>query len=60
MKRIYFIATLIVSAFIFHSDIANAQGMAVNTTRAAADSSAILDLNTTSQGLLPPRMTTAQ
>lgn len=36
------------------------QGMAVNTTGAAADASAMLDVSTTSKGVLVPRMTTAQ
>jgi hypothetical protein len=36
------------------------QGMAVNTTGAAANSSAILDASSTTQGMLIPRMTAAQ
>jgi hypothetical protein len=36
------------------------QGVAVNNTVAPADNSAILDISSTSQGLLIPRMTTAQ
>ena len=35
-------------------------GVSMNTTNAAADPSAILDVSSTSQGLLVPRMTTAQ
>jgi BclB C-terminal domain-containing protein len=38
----------------------NAQGVAVNTSGAAADTSAMLDVNSTSKGLLVPRMTNAQ
>ena len=34
-----------------------AQGAAINTTDATADSSAILDINTTNQGILIPRLT---
>jgi len=37
-----------------------AQGVGVNTTGAPADTSALLDLVSTSKGLLPPRMTAAQ
>ncbi|MDX1410069.1 MAG: hypothetical protein R3330_18090, partial [Saprospiraceae bacterium] len=41
-------------------DSLTAQGVAVNTTGAAADASAILDVQSTTQGMLVPRMTTAQ
>ena len=37
-----------------------AQGMAVNGTGAAANSSAMLDVSSTTQGVLVPRMTSAQ
>jgi hypothetical protein len=37
-----------------------AQGMAVNTTAAAADNSAMLDVASTTKGVLIPRMTSAQ
>jgi len=36
------------------------QGVALNTTGATADTSAMLDVASTTKGLLPPRMTTAQ
>jgi hypothetical protein len=39
---------------------AGAQGMAINTTGASADQSAVLDVSSASQGVLVPRMTTAQ
>jgi hypothetical protein len=39
---------------------AQAQGLSVNTTGAAANSSAMLDVSSTTQGVLVPRMTTAQ
>jgi BclB C-terminal domain-containing protein len=52
-------AILGVSLFLYaHSS--NAQGVAINTTGTAADTSAILDVNSTSKGLLIPRMTNAQ
>jgi hypothetical protein len=37
-----------------------AQGVGINATGAAADTSAILDLSTSNKGFLPPRMTAAQ
>lgn len=40
--------------------IASAQGVGVNTTGAPANSSAILDVSSTTQGMLVPRMTEAQ
>lgn len=39
---------------------ARAQGVGINATGAAADTSALLDLASTSKGLLVPRMTAAQ
>ena len=39
---------------------AGAQGMAVNTSGASANASSILDVQSTTQGMLLPRMTTAQ
>ncbi len=39
---------------------AEAQGMAVNSSGAAADNSAMLDVAATSQGILLPRMTSSQ
>ena len=39
---------------------AGAQGMAINTTGATANTSAILDVSSTTQGMLVPRMTAAQ
>jgi len=54
---------LILSATIIpllQSNFSSAQGLAVNTTGAGADASAMLDVNSTSQGVLVPRMTAAQ
>jgi len=58
MKRIFTIAFAAGSLFI--SVKGHAQGMAVNTSGAAADASAMLDVKSTSQGVLVPRMTAAQ
>jgi hypothetical protein len=38
----------------------SAQGVAVSATATAPDASAILDVNSTAKGFLPPRMTTVQ
>ncbi len=43
-----------------YSTTANAQGMAVNTTGAAANASSMLDVTSTTKGILIPRMTNAQ
>jgi hypothetical protein len=40
-----------------YSERAFSQGMAINTSGASANSSAIPDVNATSQGMLVPRMT---
>jgi len=37
-----------------------AQGVAINTSGATADTSAMLDVSSTTKGFLPPRMTEAQ
>lgn len=55
MKR--FIACV---ALILAAGSAHAQGVGINTTGAAADTSAILDLSSTAKGFLPPRMTAVQ
>ena len=55
MKRILY--TL---CFVCYFPAAFGQGVAVNTTGASADASAMIDVSSTSQGVLVPRMTTAQ
>ncbi len=55
MKRI-----LAMLAMVFAAGVANAQGVGINTTGAAADTSAILDVSSTTKGLLVPRLTAAQ
>ena len=58
MKKKLFI---IILAFLLNqsSDLFS-QGVAINTTGAASDTSAILDISSTTKGLLIPRMTTVQ
>lgn len=47
-------------AFVFFTYVSNGQSLALNTDGDPADASAILDLESTSKGLLIPRMTTDQ
>ena len=58
VKHYLTIAALI--ALLFEGNKAGAQGMAVNGTGTAADASAMLDVASTTQGMLVPRMTAAQ
>ena len=52
------VAFALVSFFIQNPSFG--QGMAINTTGMAADSSSILDVSCTNKGMLVPRMTTSQ
>ncbi|MBL7702616.1 MAG: hypothetical protein JNM14_10210 [Ferruginibacter sp.] len=45
---------------VLTANLTQAQSFAVNTTGAAADASAMLDITSTTKGLLIPRMTSAQ
>jgi hypothetical protein len=47
-------------AFLFFSTTAFSQGVAINDSKAAPHSSAILDISSTQKGFLPPRMTMSQ
>ena len=55
IKSIYFFLLA-----VFFTAGVNAQSVAINTDGSTANASALLDLKSTSQGLLPPRMTQAQ
>lgn len=59
MKTNYLI---MIAAMLFALSSQNlfAQGVGINTTGAAADNSAMLDVSSTTKGFLPPRMTAAQ
>lgn len=57
--KVRFIATLPVCMLLILTDTFS-QNVSINTTGNAADTSAILDLSSTSKGLLVPRMTQAQ
>ncbi len=50
----------IVTVLSFCTLVASGQGMAINTTGASANASAILDVSSTTQGVLVPRMLAAQ
>jgi len=53
------IQMLLTAATIGYATIAGAQGVAVNTTGTTADPSAMLDVSSTTQGILVPRMDSA-
>ncbi|MFN8588514.1 MAG: hypothetical protein U0704_12030 [Candidatus Eisenbacteria bacterium] len=57
MKKLFSMTLCALAAF---TSIVHAQGVGINGTGAAADTSAILDLSATNKGLLVPRMTAAQ
>jgi len=58
MKKIYI--ALMATAIFCSPILAGAQGLSVNTSGSPADSSAMLDIASTTQGMLVPRMTAAQ
>jgi uncharacterized protein (TIGR02145 family) len=55
MKR-----TFISLTFLFIAVTAGAQSLAINTDGSPANASALLDVNSSSKGFLPPRLTTVQ
>jgi len=57
MKRNFFVLTWILIAI---TEITSGQGIAINNDGSAPDPQAMLDIKSTSKGLLIPRMTTAQ
>lgn len=57
-KKYLQIATLLIASFFSTRSLA--QSVSVNTTAAVADTSAILDVSSTTKGLLIPRMTAVQ
>ncbi len=60
MKKKHLLDLTIIAAIFLYSNRTLAQGMAINTTGAAVDSSALLDVGSTTKGMLVPRFTTAQ
>ena len=51
---------ILIAVFFTFNFQSNAQGVAINTTNTAADASAALDVKSTTQGMLVPRMTASQ
>lgn len=61
MKKKILLSVLSVSVMmLWNANGAHAQGMAINTTGSTANASAMLDVSSTTQGMLVPRMTSAQ
>ena len=62
MKAIipFFATTFLFVCFCFFAHHTFAQSVAINADGASADASAILDVKSTTKGMLIPRMTTAQ
>lgn len=52
--------TLLIATLLLASATASAQGIAINNDGSAPDTSALLDVKSTTKGLLVPRMTQAQ
>jgi hypothetical protein len=59
-REMNLIQTLSITLISFFSISVYGQGMAVNNTGGSAESSAMLDVSSTTQGVLVPRMTAAQ
>lgn len=55
MKKIIYLIAIMATSYV-----STAQSVGINTDGSTADSSAILDLKSTSQGFLPPRLTQVQ
>jgi trimeric autotransporter adhesin len=58
--RTRFLLFMLITGMLLFSTVNAQQGVAVNTTGAAANPSAILDVSSTSRGLLIPRMNNAE
>jgi endosialidase-like protein len=57
----YFFTVIIISSIcLLHFNIASAQSVAINADGSAPNTNAMLDVKSTTKGLLIPRMTTAQ
>ncbi len=60
MKKKHLLSIAIMAEILLGNNKASAQGMAINTTGTSAEPSAILDVNSTTKGMLIPRMTTTE
>jgi hypothetical protein len=54
------LVSLCLSALVMLPAFSNAQGVSINSDNSSADASSILELKSTSKGMLTPRMTTAE
>jgi hypothetical protein len=59
LKKAFLLFNTVLCAGLLTQEVFS-QGVGINTTGAAADSSAILDASSTTKGFLPPRMTIAE
>ncbi len=60
MIKKHLLAIALFAATFLNSNLAKAQGLAVNNTNATSNNSAMLDVSSTTQGMLIPRMTASQ
>jgi hypothetical protein len=60
MKRLFTLLTFIIGMPIISINLLQAQSVAINTDGSAAHSSALLDIKSTTKGMLAPRMNSAQ
>ena len=60
MKKNHLLLIVFMTMILFFNNLLYGQGMAINTTGNEPDSSAMLDIGSTTKGLLTPRMTTSQ
>ncbi len=60
MNMKHLLSMAVAAVLFLGTQKAGAQGMAVNTSGAAADASSMLDVSSTTKGILLPRMTNAQ
>ncbi len=60
MKKNYVVIKMLIITLLLFSQQSYSQGVAINTDNSAPDPSAMLDVKSTSRGLLAPRMTLGQ
>ncbi|MBP7239692.1 MAG: hypothetical protein KBA14_05670, partial [Saprospiraceae bacterium] len=60
MKRVFTLSAFILVFIIPHPEQMEAQGIGISADESTPDSSAILDIQSNTKGVLVPRMTTAQ
>lgn len=59
MKQLFYVITILVLGIIIHIEVLS-QGVAINNDNSTPDPSAMLDVKSTTKGLLIPSMTTTQ